>query len=347
MGLNVPFGVPVELLDEERDGVRAPELAAGDGDAPLGESIRYAVVARQGGSTEPQSKNRDIDGGKLPFKQQCRTAVARRKAYHGVTCRGETRPGVRVGDPCVVVLFLYLSGVEAPSRNVALSVLAMSAGTVISSFGEAHFNLTGFLIMCAAETSEATRLVLTQRLLCNLKFGAFEGLYLMAPICAAWMWGLALFLEVPKLRASGDFAKVAENGDVFLIAALLGFAVNVASFLVIKRTSSVMVKLLGTARNAGLVLLSALALGEEVTAQQALGYGICLAFFAAYNYFKLTEKKESAKPPGSPLPGGKRGAAAPAAAELTLRGGRSSLDLEADADATEGLLDDGAGPSPR
>ena len=102
MGLNVPFGVPVELLDEERDGVRAPELAAGDGDAPLGESIRYAVVARQGGSTEPQSKNRDIDGGKLPFKQQCRTAVARPKAYHGVPCRGETRPGVRVGDPCVV-----------------------------------------------------------------------------------------------------------------------------------------------------------------------------------------------------------------------------------------------------
>ena len=138
------------------------------------------------------------------------------------------------------MLFLYLSGVEAPSRNVALSVLAMSAGTVISSFGEAHFNLTGFLIMCAAETSEATRLVLTQRLLCNLKFGAFEGLYLMAPICAAWMWGLALFLEVPKLRASGDFAKIVENGDVFFIAALLGFAVNVASFLVIKRTSSVM-----------------------------------------------------------------------------------------------------------
>ncbi|KAH8055218.1 hypothetical protein JL720_14327 [Aureococcus anophagefferens] len=171
----------------------------------------------------------------------------------------------------VVVGAAFAAGVEAPSRNVALSVAAMSAGTVISSFGEAHFNLTGFLIMCAAETSEATRLVLTQRLLCNLKFGAFEGLYLMAPICAAWMWGLALFLEVPKLRASGDFAKITENGD---------------------RTSSVMVKLLGTARNAGLVLLSALALGEEVTAQQALGYGICLAFFAAYNYFKLTEKKE-------------------------------------------------------
>ena len=45
---------------------------------------------------------RGRDGGKLPFKQHRRTAVARPKAYHGVPCRGETRPGVRVGDPCVV-----------------------------------------------------------------------------------------------------------------------------------------------------------------------------------------------------------------------------------------------------
>ena len=101
--------------------------------------------------------------------------------------------------------------------------------------GEANFNLTGFLIMCCAETAEATRLVLTQRLLCNLKFGAFEGLYLMAPICALWMWGLALFIEVPRLVRSGDHIRVVENLDMFLGAAVLGFAVNVASFLVRRR----------------------------------------------------------------------------------------------------------------
>ena len=52
-----------------------------------------------------------------------------------------------------------------------------------------------------------------------------------------------------------------------------------------------MVKLLGTARNAGLVLISALALGEEVTLQQAAGYALCLIFFALYNYYKMTEPK--------------------------------------------------------
>jgi len=51
-----------------------------------------------------------------------------------------------------------------------------------------------------------------------------------------------------------------------------------------------MVKILGTARNAGLVLLSALVMGEEVTAQQAAGYALCLGFFGAYNYYKMTEK---------------------------------------------------------
>ena len=37
--------------------------------------------------------------------------------------------------------------------------------------------------MFVAETCEATRLVLTQKLLTNLKFPALEGLYYMAPTC--------------------------------------------------------------------------------------------------------------------------------------------------------------------
>lgn len=45
------------------------------------------------------------------------------------------------------------------------------------------FNLTGLVVMFVAETCEATRLVLTQKLLTNLKFPALEGLYYMARTC--------------------------------------------------------------------------------------------------------------------------------------------------------------------
>ena len=84
-------------------------------------------------------------------------------------------------------------------------------------------------------------------------------------------------------------ASVGEHPGVYLLAMALGFAVNIASFLVIKRTSSVMLKLMGTARNAGLVLFSAVFLGDTITPMQTAGYGLCLAFFGLYNYFKMNK----------------------------------------------------------
>jgi len=48
-----------------------------------------------------------------------------------------------------------------------------------------------------------------------------------------------------------------------------------------------MLKLLGTARNAGLVLFSAVFLGEEITPLQGFGYALSLAIFGLYNYYKI------------------------------------------------------------
>ena len=93
--------------------------------------------------------------------------------------------------------------------------------------------------------------MLTQKLLTNLKFPALEGLYYMAPICAFWMFG-----SPPSSRCRARSARARSRScpstALFASAFFCGFAVNVASFLVIKRTNSVMLKLMGTARNAGL-----------------------------------------------------------------------------------------------
>ena len=94
---------------------------------------------------------------------------------------------------------LYITHIDVPSRRVTFSVVALCVGTGIASAGEAHFNLTGLIIMFFAETCEATRLVLTQKLLTNLKFPALEGLYYMAPICSFWMSGLATVYPYPYL----------------------------------------------------------------------------------------------------------------------------------------------------
>ena len=46
---------------------------------------------------------------------------------------------------------------------------------------------------------------------------------------------------------------------------------------------------MGTARNAGLVLFSAIFLGETITAVQTFGYLVCLTFFGLYNYYKMNK----------------------------------------------------------
>ena len=71
-----------------------------------------------------------------------------------------------------------------------------------------------------------------------------------------------------------------------MASAVLGFLVSFCSFLVIKSTNSVTLKVLGLARAAGLILWSALVMGEHVTTMELTGYSVSLTAFFAYNYFR-------------------------------------------------------------
>jgi len=104
------------------------------------------------------------------------------------------------------------------------------------------------------------------------------------PACPAWP---ALSPQLPRALASDAASIVAAHGGLFLLSASLGFFVNICTFLVIKSTNSVTLKVLGTARNAGLVVFSAGLLGEHVGALELAGYSCSLGFFALYNYYKV------------------------------------------------------------
>jgi len=191
--------------------------------------------------------------------------------------------------PGFIVMLLFLMRVETPSRKVVGAVLMICVGTAIASAGEGELDPIGLLLMAGANTSEALRLVLSQNLLNNLKFPAMEGLYYMAPICACWMFGVAAIFEMPTAYRQGDFHLISTHKLLFAVAGGLGFIVNISSFLVIKRTSSVLLKLLGTGRSVGLVLFAAGFLGEHLTVLQVFGYAICLTFFGVYQYLKMNK----------------------------------------------------------
>ena len=69
------------------------------------------------------------------------------------------------------------------------------------------------------------------------------------------------------------------------------FACSVLAFI-----NSVMLKALGTARNAGLVLFCAVFLGETVTEVEVLGYAVALSAFVFYTKVSLDLAAEANKP---------------------------------------------------
>ena len=85
-----------------------------------------------------------------------------------------------------------------------------------------------------------------------------------------------------------------ETWHLFALNAVLGFLVNVVSFLVIKRTNVVMLKLLAISRNALVVFVGIVLFADHVSGIQFLGYTLSILFFAAYNYILLKEKRAAA-----------------------------------------------------
>lgn len=151
------------------------------------------------------------------------------------------------------------------------------------------------------------------------------------------MW---LLLSQPAAAA----ALLAAHPHVLAASALAGFAVNSLAMAVIGLTGALSLKCLGLAKDVGLVLYSAVALGEAVSPLQVLGYSVSLAGFVAYNVISITASRRTPAFRASEclLPGGAAGAALvvespPAAAKAgqqlrsrrpgrkaTVRGGQSS-----------------------
>ncbi len=117
----------------------------------------------------------------------------------------------------------------------------------------------------------------------NLKFGVIEGLYVLAPASAIWLFTASFLIEFRKMIENNAFNIIAENPMTFIIASFMGLGVNFFSYLVIQATSSLTMKVLGTARNIFVIVAGVLLYGEAITMIQLLGYLIALIGFLGYN----------------------------------------------------------------
>ena len=145
--------------------------------------------------------------------------------------------------------------------------------------------------MLASETFEAVRLVMTQLLLTGLKFHPIEGLMYLAPACTLWLLIGSFTLELRPMLASGAFGVVAAKPLKFMLAAAMGFGVNSLAYIIIQTASSLTLKVLGTVKNAFVVWLGIVLLGDQMTIMQGGGYALSIAAFYWYQKIKMEQIK--------------------------------------------------------
>lgn len=127
---------------------------------------------------------------------------------------------------------------------------------------------------------------MTQLLLSNLALHPLEGLLYLAPTCTLCLWvGAAVFELRPMLEADA-LGLLLRRPWLYVASALLGFVVNVSSFMVLRYSSALTMKLVGILTNIALVVAACIAFGDELTLLQLCGYAIALLGFVWYHALK-------------------------------------------------------------
>jgi len=185
--------------------------------------------------------------------------------------------------PVVIILFAYLSGVETPTMPVVYSVIIISIGIAATCSFSPTINVLGLTIMMLSAVMEAVRLVLTQFLLKQCKFGVVEGQYVLSPASALWLFIASALFEFRQMYENNAMKIIVDNFSFFLLASVAGVVVNFMAYSVIQATNSLTMKMLGTLRSIITIGFGVMLFKEVITEREAEGYLFALAGFVMYN----------------------------------------------------------------
>ncbi|VAH80799.1 unnamed protein product [Triticum turgidum subsp. durum] len=181
---------------------------------------------------------------------------------------------------------------ETFRSSAMLNMLSISFGVAIAAYGEARFDLRGVALQLAAVAFEATRLVLIQILLTSkgISLNPITSLYYVAPCCLGFLFLPWVFVELPRLRAVGMFEP---DFFVFGTNSLCAFALNLAVFLLVGKTSALTMNVAGVVKDWLLIAFSWSVIRDTVTPINLFGYGIAFLGVGYYNHVKLLQERDS------------------------------------------------------
>ncbi|KAG2700107.1 hypothetical protein I3843_07G216900 [Carya illinoinensis] len=179
---------------------------------------------------------------------------------------------------------------ESFKSDTMANMLSISLGVAIAAYGEAKFDSWGVILQLGAVAFEATRLVMIQILLTSkgISLNPITSLYYVAPCCFVFLSVPWIFVEYPLLKESSSF-----HFDFFTFGtnSLCAFALNLAVFLLVGKTSALTMNVAGVVKDWLLIAFSWSVIKDMVTPINLFGYFLAFLGVAYYNHSKLQALK--------------------------------------------------------
>ncbi|KAI5669574.1 hypothetical protein M9H77_19427 [Catharanthus roseus] len=179
---------------------------------------------------------------------------------------------------------------DAYKNSTMFNMIAISIGVAIAAYGEAKYDSWGVFLQLGAVVFEATRLVLIQILLTSkgINLNPITSLYYVAPSCLAFLSIPWIFVELPVLKETSSFHL---DFLIFGTNSLCAFALNLAVFLLVGKTSALTMNVAGVVKDWLLIAFSWSVIKDTVTPVNLIGYGLAFLGVGYYNHSKLQALK--------------------------------------------------------
>lgn len=206
---------------------------------------------------------------------------------------------IKSGIPVLVLIFSILFLKQKLTMEILLTMILLSLGIALTSFGEVNVNTVGVLAAFCAMTCGATKLILTEQFFQSdsrhIKH-AIPPLLLLnynAPLMAAIMFLPFLAFEAQHLFNSPFLAS--QHSELTILAwiglgSILVMVHNLMEFYVIRETSALTFTVVGVCKLIILVLLSTIFFSETLTVLNIVGCLVCLLGIFVYKYVHTQQR---------------------------------------------------------
>eukprot|EP00287_Rhodomonas_sp_CCMP768_P020361 CAMPEP_0202810958 /NCGR_PEP_ID=MMETSP1389-20130828/2953_1 /ASSEMBLY_ACC=CAM_ASM_000865 /TAXON_ID=302021 /ORGANISM="Rhodomonas sp., Strain CCMP768" /LENGTH=303 /DNA_ID=CAMNT_0049481987 /DNA_START=316 /DNA_END=1224 /DNA_ORIENTATION=- len=208
---------------------------------------------------------------------------------------------VKSACPLWVLMLSLTLGIEKFSYSLIVIMITISGGLCLSVYGEAKFDMTGFVMCLTASVLAACRLVASHTLLHHAgddRMDSMQMLAVMAPVSGTVMAVPALIMEVDEIRKSRFASDPQLQKDATLAVlggALLAVNLNLSEFVFLGRTSALTMNVAAIFKVLIVSIASTVMFDARVTALNATGYGVCMTGVMGYNVLKLQRAKQESR----------------------------------------------------